>query len=1263
MKSPPACPSCGSPMKLRIARKGQHAGEKFWGCSNYPGCKEILGLDGTTSPQAQTPKATLDQGGPKDTLGTDSRIVWNDRTSSDEWTRLYTHSGGQLRSTNLLSLLPPDVRRAATYRFEQTFLAIRERAYEAKAANESVQLVLGTLRKILQRGDSPFLDPETERQLLKRAGISEIEPSVDPGDLTFELKDTSVLPSEQDLILAAIWSAPDYHLDKSLVLDSQEERLLVENVIRSCGPQSARWLVPQASLDSLLRSRGRETQGNRRLDFLFTAPWRSPLVIEIDGLQHRESSESDQARDEALKKIGFQVERIPAEEVRSSEGSKFNRLLDQLKVPLVGQPSDHALMLLYGPLLFTQFSLALFEALERGWLDGRGGWHIEVRDPLELTPLFCRPLLELIAAIDELWGGRLLASKVTFYVNSEIFCYERRGICSYSQVNTTKQNIEPQLQILLEPDKNPFDSLPKTSSVHQIVTRCCTLPVRLADRRFEGRPVDIVDDSKVFEQALRKILRFVFAKKEFREGQLHALRQILKGKDCAVLLPTGAGKSLIYQLAGLLMPGRTLIIDPIVALMEDQVRSLYSHGITRAVEVTRYTTQMGKIRQTLDSVRRGDSLYCFIAPERLQQREFRDALRTLVVGTPINLVVIDEAHCVSEWGHDFRTAYLNVGPTIKNLCTDPKSGEPPPILALTGTASRAVLRDVLLELQIEHTDPEALVKPHSFDRPELTFDVIRTKPEGAHATLLGYLQALPQRFGVPFSRFFSEHGRRSFLGIIFCPWVNGTFGIKEVAEQLQQLQLTQRPGMFSGKAPRGFNAQLYEREKRSQAEAFKRGELPMMVATKAFGMGIDIPNVRYVVHFGIPGSIEGYYQEAGRAGRDRQRAVCSIVFTESSPEVSAKLLSENADGGTARELFLSHDIPPSEKDDVLRQLWFHFDSFPGISEEMPVVEKVLSLLGWDGMRKTIKVPFGEGADIEAARERAIYRLSLVGVIEDYLKDWGSKVFEVITASATNRSMNKAFLGYVERAQPSRLAEFTRIVTSLKEQHIRQHALALTQIALEFHYDTIERSRRRALREMWLLARDSQSDAVIRNRIEDYFHEGDLAPNVQELVDKKVLKLHDWYSLLSELTIQDAGELRGTTARFLESYPDHPGLLVGRAVSELLVLDNHKEYGENLRQAVSLGSERYSIPMEELGDMIRWLIALARRINSSWAVEPWIAWEDLDYQSNPFREDEKDALLSKEQNAGEAMVVLNRRLREIVHVSQRLATQFAVGGSL
>jgi len=1009
--------------------------------------------------------------------------------------------------------------------------------------------------------------------------------------------------------------------------------MFVDHVHDQFGSEVASWLYPQVGFDALLK----DSTDVRRVDFLFSPPWGKPVVIEIDGLQHRQAQAVDASRDSDLRSAGFVVQRLPAQSVRDGD---LTSLESQLTLPhdLKGAvPSVSARRLVEGPAYATRLGLALAEAVEREWLEAAGTWAISVDDPLGIAEIALPSLLELLAAIDELWAGYLAPAECHLLVNGKQVSYRRVGSASYEP--GVWEDTSPAVSIALQPDASPLCELPAIESP-TIVVRSSTLPFKLADRRAEGSELAMAKDPVAMEASMSRVLQYVFAKREFREGQLKGLTQVLKRRDCLVLLPTGAGKSLIYQLAGLLLPGRTLIIDPIIALMEDQVEGLKRAGIDRAVGISGFTTQQGLDEKALAQVRSGDALFCFIAPERLQMQRFRDALKALTVSVPINLAVVDEAHCISEWGHDFRPAYLNLGPVLRSVCAAPDTTAPP-LLALTGTASRAVLRDVLVELELDRSDSDCVVKPDSFDRGELTYQVVTTTPQQAEALLVGVLSNMPNVLRLP--GLFQSMGAQSNLGIVFCPHVNGRLGVKSISNMLQG-QVTPSVGFYSGKPPNGYNPRTWDYQKREVADRFKRGDLSLLCATNAFGMGVDIPNVRYTVHYGIPGSIESFYQEAGRAGRDRRTSNCAVVYSEMDSRLNDELLSGDIDGDIVREKYQDHSA--NGRDDVLNQLWFHFNTFQGKAAEGEAIQDLLADLSWTGEGIFVDVPFrGSDGGLDL-RERAILRLHQVGVVSDYLKEWGSRQFKVTLARATLEDMNEAFMGFVVRTQPARVEDRRIAVESLdSEQTSTERAQTLAVLAMDLVYDTVEKSRRRALREMRLLATESAGDTDIRKRIEDYFREGELAPVLEELLEATSVELAKWFAVLRPLSAMDEGELRGTSARFLESYPDHPGLLICRAHAELIGQNSGHEYMDNMARSLSSGAESYTMSDSDLTSIVSFALELASIHWEDMRAMVWVAWEAA---FGGVRECaiEDEVFRSKGITGDEATVLLKRRVNRV-----------------
>jgi ATP-dependent DNA helicase RecQ len=330
---------------------------------------------------------------------------------------------------------------------------------------------------------------------------------------------------------------------------------------------------------------------------------------------------------------------------------------------------------------------------------------------------------------------------------------------------------------------------------------------------------------------IRKLMRGTFGLDDFRPGQEEVIRSIVEGADTVAVMPTGAGKSLCYQLPALHLPGVTVVVSPLISLMKDQVDKLVALGV-RACQVNS-ALDARELAAALEAIRTGEVEFVFVTPERLQDAAFVADLGR----HEIDLFVVDEAHCVSEWGHDFRPAFLALGTTIAALGA-------PPILALTATATERVLDDIERHLGLR--DP-AVFNMGIF-RPNLHYEVRHTSKDVAKQQ---HLVALVRDAGGS--------------GIVYCSTVKRC---EEVAGVLEAEGIT---------AAR-YHGRLAAGRRREAQDAFMSGELTAIVATNAFGMGIDRPDIRFVVHYDMPGSIEAYYQESGRAGRDGQPARCVLLY-------------------------------------------------------------------------------------------------------------------------------------------------------------------------------------------------------------------------------------------------------------------------------------------------------------------------------------------------------------------------------------------------
>jgi ATP-dependent DNA helicase RecQ len=353
------------------------------------------------------------------------------------------------------------------------------------------------------------------------------------------------------------------------------------------------------------------------------------------------------------------------------------------------------------------------------------------------------------------------------------------------------------------------------------------------------------------------VLKEIFGFDTFRPGQEEAIRAVLDGRDTLAVMPTGGGKSLCYQVPALMKESLTVIVSPLISLMKDQVDSLLQSAVERAA--TLHSGLSPEERWEVErKVRAGEIRMLYVAPERLRSLEFVLALRRVGVG----LFVVDEAHCISEWGHDFRPDYLFLPRAVRDLGN-------PPVLALTATATPPVRQDILRSLRMR--EPEVVVT--SFNRPNLTYRVLPAKEKKDKLPLiLSVIRNSPPP------------------GIIY-----GATR-KECEELAANLK---RAGVDAAHYHAGMDAV----ERSSVQERFMTDELSVVVATVAFGMGVDKPNVRFVIHASVPGSLPAYLQESGRAGRDGEPSECVVLYRGADLGRRKRLITINAAGADEVESF------------------------------------------------------------------------------------------------------------------------------------------------------------------------------------------------------------------------------------------------------------------------------------------------------------------------------------------------------------------------
>jgi len=687
-----------------------------------------------------------------------------------------------------------------------------------------------------------------------------------------------------------------------------------------------------------------------------------------------------------------------------------------------------------------------------------------------------------------------------------------------------------------------------------------------------------------------------FENLKFIEGQLPIIANALSRNDTIGLLPTGSGKSVCYQLSAILQPAISFVVCPIKSLMYDQKADLDSAFFSRVNHITSDDDSEDK-EKIQNEFGQGKYFFIFISPERFQLNNFRQYFSSVNKEFNIAYAVIDEVHCLSEWGHDFRTSYLNLSNTIQRLCTNFN------FIGLTATASIYVLKDIQIEFGIKK---ENVKIPVDYTRKELEFIVIDDENDKKNA-INKQIENLKETIGA-----LREDGNNSKCGIIFTPNVNGRNGCYPISKELSKY-FEKDIKYYSGKIPEINNIPIMTRKqfedyKKEVQNDFKNNKFSLLTATKAFGMGVNKGNIHYTIHYGIPGSMESLYQEAGRAGRDKtkfkeNKAKCFVLLSKSNDD---NILSQIWERNTT--LSQINKLQKQIRGDINTNLFLFSLGLDVIKNEFNVIKKLHMIFSVSN-KKNVKV---KGADIgcnKAQTEKAIYRLSQLGIIEDWTISnfFGGGSFEVDYKQFTIDSIENSLLNTIRKYDNEFL--FKKVLSLNKEQD-RLYIKILTEkryskldkyilILLQWSYNNFTYNRRQSLKNIYENCCDF-ADGKITNkdfkiRLENYFKFSQSSYVLQHIAENPK-DFKKWFQVFYQIddnvvtnkfiTKRQQESLKDNLSRFLESYMYNSGLDLISGILRLLLndysnVDGRDRFESSIEQILHYQSNEREFIIEQI----------------------------------------------------------------------------------
>ena len=1084
-------------------------------------------------------------------------------------------------------VLDPKTHLSPESKFRNLSISAASHRWKVEAADEPKFILSQTqeglvdiAQSILERGiwtnPSWFMEQELAGLFEKSLGWEFMQLEPERGTLGFEITKKNISDEFKRALVTARWQAEatdatidDLWVDQpSFDEGSAAERQFLEEVlVPVLGYPLLDYLRLQAPLTSLGLDPG--GFGEQRTDFVIDTFRGFRLVIEVDGVQHQEPAQLqlDHKRDQALKKLGWKVWRVRTSELGNQQSlqatlrtflTQDNGILHWGMQQLLPKARSQSLMTcVWGATVAARIQFLLLQSLREGILAWDEPWEVRVLErDTDIAPIAIKDFSDWFELLRELYGlGEFPGIRLVTDLQESVDLVVDIGITS------------PHLPI-------------QASSFPIAWSRPANVVASTPQRRFSRR---MIVPEEPAEYLITAFVQDLFRKAALRDGQKKIISRILQNQDVVGLLPTGGGKSLTYHLCGLLRGGMTVYVSPLKSLLQDQRERLVDCGIDQAVEISSALTIAGRAQATQLLVA-GGVRFLLVSPERFLINQFRiDLGKFRAQWGEVSQVVIDECHCVSEWGHDFRPAYLSLSRIVRDRTN--RLGVSSPLVALTGTASSIVLADVRRELGV--IEDEAIVRAAKLDRPEIEMSCIKLSQKQKKSRIREIAQDFMNK---------SVSLKEGLL--IFCRFRGSTEGVMNITSELLGSISEEDIRFYCGEEPdwktfaafrtrtpgnkitqqqimevvpswATHNDQLIEWEQvKSKVQrdfiSGLKGSVQVLVATNAFGMGIDKPSVRQVIHIMTPQSPEAYYQEVGRAGRDKLPSKAILLFSDEDAGVTDSILAPKVTIDEARQIYKKF----KERNkwgggDFIRTFYFHENSFLGPDEEAKhiiILMKEIRRALTDENSLLLSYVTGDVEprnrfDQEKNLEYAIVRGIILGVVKDYTKDYNAKVFSLELQPEWEdihqdvhllaNYYGDHFRHYVQKYQVN--------IEAKGEQGIRQSQTIgeledVTATAIvSYVYEQIERKRREASRQMLELARKATTDQEgFRQSLMHYLQVSEKFTLDLEALARDGGDFLSWKNLLDRIEAPDEVlELHGACQRVIESYPTHSGL---RAIS-------------------------------------------------------------------------------------------------------------------